>query len=88
MAIPLPASSAYAPSPDWRDLPVDSGVFTSPSNAFPDIPPGPCEGCEHRARCAAELLACMSFADFVRRGEESPLSMPRRDVFVRLFGQG
>lgn len=55
-------------------------------DAWPDIPPGPCEGCTLRKVCGSQQSACQDFAWFVRFGNVIRKSRkPTRRIYTRIF---
>lgn len=47
----------------------------------------PCDGCQHFAKCGSELMACKSFAFYVRTGrfnEDTPRN-PSYTLYGRIF---
>lgn len=65
------------PMPDWAPT---------------GVPPEPCEYCAHRARCAAEELACYVFAKYTgsagelrKPGHRINPYTPTREIFAVVF---
>lgn len=55
---------------------------------MPVVGQSPCEkvDCEHKSRCATQLLACSSFQRWVNTGRALYPTLPDKETYNRIFG--